>query len=111
MLFTSSEVKRIAIEMQNDPYLNNCGDEEHPKHCFDKNELKIVDKIISEIAPEVHKMWRSDDRPEYEFVKYCRNKSLEVEDPLTKRAYLWLGFAAKNICQAKISVLQAAADL
>lgn len=111
MIFTLPEVKRLAIEMQNDPYLNNCGTEKHPKHCYDKNDLKIVDKIIAEIAPEVFNMWKEDDRPEYEFVNYCRKKSLEIEDPLTKRAYLWLGFAAKNCCQAKLTILQAAANL
>lgn len=106
MIFTSNEVKRLAIEMQSDPYLNNCGSEKHPKHCFPANEIKICNKIIAELAPEIHKMWRNDERGEYEFVKYCRAKSLEIEDPLTKRAYLWLGFAVKNICKAKMSVLE-----
>lgn len=111
MLFTSNEVKRLAIDMQNDPYLNNCGTEKHPKHIYCKNDLKITDKIIGEIVVELHKSCRNDDRPEYEFVRQCREHGLKEQDPLTKRAYLWLGMAAKNICQAKITVLEAAVKL
>lgn len=111
MLFTSNEVKRIAIEMQNDPYLNNIGTEKHPRHCYSPNELRIVDKTIATLVPDIHKMWCNNERAEYEFVKYCREKAKETDDPSTKRAYLWIGLAAKNICQAKISALQAAIAL
>lgn len=107
MLFTSNEVKRMAISMQNDPYLNNCGTEDHPKHVFSKNDLKITDRLIGEIVPSMHKACRNEERPEYEFVLRCRMRASSTKDPLTKRAYLWLGFAAKNICKAKLVELEA----
>lgn len=102
MIFTTNEVRRLAIQLQADPDLNNS---------WTKRDLQITARYIDDEVSELHRQVRNEDQPEKEFVQTCIQYSKNTKDGLRKRAYLWLAFAAQKLCEKKIRELQAVVDL